>query len=237
VSEVGRSSQISEHGRALYMRGLRLQMTKINSTAKNVFGVIFLLLLLFCGCRKSESAKQVQVKPKPQTTESPRQEPERQESAKLETQAPERTGDFVTAFSGPLLFPRQRHPTVSYSFVLPAERYFVHVSPKYSGEALYGLIVFTDASDELNQLPDGWQDVLDTRKYLFIAAQNVGNGQNVNRRLGLAVLGALEMMQHYRIDPNRVYAAGFSGGARMSGLLGFYQSNMNCRKQHIWRKE
>src|SRR5205807_1808561 len=29
-----------------------------------------------------------------------------------------------------------------------------------------------------------------------------------------------------RIDPNRVYAAGFSGGARMSGLLGFYQSDI-----------
>jgi hypothetical protein len=34
------------------------------------------------------------------------------------------------------------------------------------------------------------------------------------------------MMKHYRIDPNRVYAAGFSGGARMAGLLGFYQADI-----------
>ncbi|HEV3039539.1 MAG TPA: PHB depolymerase family esterase [Candidatus Angelobacter sp.] len=33
-------------------------------------------------------------------------------------------------------------------------------------------------------------------------------------------------MQHYRIDPNRVYAAGFSGGARMSSMLGFYQNDI-----------
>jgi predicted esterase len=44
--------------------------------------------------------------------------------------------------------------------------------------------------------------------------------------LGLAVLGALEMMKHYRIDPNRVYSAGFSGGARMAGMLGFYQADL-----------
>jgi len=64
------------------------------------------------------------------------------------------------------------------------------------------------------------------RKYLFVAAENAGNDQYIDRRLGLAVLGALEMMKEYRIDPQKVYAAGFSGGARMSGLLGFYQSDL-----------
>jgi predicted esterase len=34
------------------------------------------------------------------------------------------------------------------------------------------------------------------------------------------------MMKIYRVDPTRVFAAGFSGGARMSGLLGFYQPDI-----------
>jgi predicted esterase len=68
--------------------------------------------------------------------------------------------------------------------------------------------------------------VLDDRKYIFVAAQNAGNDQPRGRRLGLAVMAALKAMKIYHIDPKRVYAAGFSGGARMSGLLGFYQSDI-----------
>jgi len=75
-------------------------------------------------------------------------------------------------------------------------------------------------------MPAGWQTVLDSRKYLYIAPQNAGNEQYIGRRLGLAVLGALEMMKHYRVDPSRIYAAGFSGGSRMAGLLGFSQGDI-----------
>jgi predicted esterase len=59
-----------------------------------------------------------------------------------------------------------------------------------------------------------------------VAAKNAGNDQPEARRLGLAVMGAMKVMNMYRIDPDRVYAAGFSGGARMAGLLGFYQSDI-----------
>ena len=75
-------------------------------------------------------------------------------------------------------------------------------------------------------VPDGWTSVLDSRNFLFVAAEKAGNDQYISQRLGLAVLGAFEMTRHYHIDPSRVYAAGFSGGARMSGLLGFYQPDI-----------
>jgi poly(3-hydroxybutyrate) depolymerase len=87
------------------------------------------------------------------------------------------------------------------------------------------LIVFTYA-DPTAQLPFSWQAILDARGYIFVAAQNAGNDQPRGRRLALAVTGALDIMKAYRIDPNRVYAAGFSGGARMAGLLAFYQSDI-----------
>jgi hypothetical protein len=132
----------------------------------------------------------------------------------------------VTAFGGQRLFPQRRDANISYALNPESEKYFVHVAEQYTGDTPYGLIVFTDADDAFTQLPDGWQDVLDSRNYLFVAAQNAGNQQYINRRLGLAVLGALEMMKHYRIDAGRVFAAGFSGGARMSGLLGFYQADI-----------
>jgi poly(3-hydroxybutyrate) depolymerase len=136
-----------------------------------------------------------------------------------------RKGAFVTAFAGPSPTPGHISPRVAYNLVPANERFFVYVPSGYTGSEGYGLIVFTypDASAEL---PAGWQAVLDARKYIFVAAENVGNDQPHGRRLGLAVMGALEMMKTYRVDAARVYAAGFSGGARMSGLLAFYQPDI-----------
>jgi poly(3-hydroxybutyrate) depolymerase len=136
-----------------------------------------------------------------------------------------RRGAFVTAFAGPSPTPGHISPHVAYNLVPSNERFFVYVPFGYTGSEAYGLIVFTYA-DASAGLPAGWQAVLDARKYIFVAAENAGNDQLHGRRLGLAVMAALEMMKTYRVDPARVYAAGFSGGARMSGLLAFYQTDI-----------
>lgn len=96
----------------------------------------------------------------------------------------------------------------------------------YTGSRRYGLIVFTDAGDQIDSVSPGWADVLDDNDLLFVAAQASGNQHPSSRRLSLAVLGALEMKKSYNIDTERIYAAGFSGGARTSNQLGFYQSDL-----------
>jgi len=40
------------------------------------------------------------------------------------------------------------------------------------------------------------------------------------------VIAALEMAKQYGIDPKRIYAAGFAGGALMAAGLGFHQSDL-----------
>src|SRR5258708_13753275 len=142
---------------------------------KRILAVAFLVLLSTCGCRKSESAKQ--------ETSSATQ--------------PERKGDFVTTFVGPSLFPRQRSESISYGLDPAAERYLVHVSQEYTGEIAYGLIVFTDADDQVLQLPEGWTDVLDNRRYLFVAAQNAENGQYVNRRFRFGLFCSARMWRNH----------------------------------------
>ena len=136
-----------------------------------------------------------------------------------------RKGAFWSEFGGPARTPEHISPFIAYNLVPANERFFVYVPSGYTGAEAYGLIVFTYA-DPSARVPAGWQSVLDQRKYIFVAAQNAGNDQPHGRRLGLAVMAALKMMKIYHINPERVYAAGFSGGARMSGLLGFYQSDI-----------
>lgn len=136
-----------------------------------------------------------------------------------------RKGAFWATFGGPNRTPEHISPYIAYDLVPANERFFEYVPPGYTGAEAYGLIVFTYA-DPSARLPAGWQTILDARRYIFVAAQNAGNDQPRSRRLGLAVMAALKAMRIYHIDPMRVYAAGFSGGARMSGLLGFYQSDI-----------
>jgi predicted esterase len=144
---------------------------------------------------------------------------------RAESSGPARTGSFVAVFEGPSPIPGRMSRHIGYNLDPAKERFFAYVPPSYTGSEPYGLIVFTYADPEA-RLPARWQAVLDARKYIFVAAENAGNDQPHGRRLGLAVMAALEMTKAYRIDPNRVYAAGFSGGARMSGLLGFYQPDI-----------
>ncbi len=137
-----------------------------------------------------------------------------------------RKGDFITAFGGKTLEPKYRDVHVSYGLDPKNERYLVHIPESYTGDVFYGLVIFIDAEEVVTEVPDGWASILDARRMLFVAPENGGNDQDSDRRMGLAVLGALEMMKHYRIDPSRVYVAGYSGGARMAGKLGFYQSDL-----------
>jgi predicted esterase len=107
-----------------------------------------------------------------------------------------------------------------------AERFYMHVPANYDGGTPFGLIVYIDAANQITAIPLGWDKVLERRKLLFVAAQNGGNDQSIDRRLGLALIAVKGMEQKYKIDTNRIYAAGFSGGARMASRLGFYASDV-----------
>jgi hypothetical protein len=141
-------------------------------------------------------------------------------------QQPVPDGSIVKVFGGAYTPPARLNPHIDYGLNPAAERYMVYVPKDYTGAVPYGLIVFTSSSDSMTHLPPQWKEVLDARHYILIAAQNAGNNQPGSRRFGLAVMGAVKAMQTYAIDPRRVYAAGISGGARISGILGFYQPDM-----------
>lgn len=134
--------------------------------------------------------------------------------------------------SGLRAFPREipaiahRNPNINYGLDPSRERFYVHVPANYTGSERFGLIVFINSGDQMTALPATWEPVLRGRKLLWIAPQMAGNGQPCSRRYGLAVIGALEMMRQYRVDPVRVYAGGLSGGARIASDLGFYQSDL-----------
>lgn len=106
------------------------------------------------------------------------------------------------------------------------EKFFVWVPANYEGKTPFGVVVFMAPSDQFDQLPVNWGPVLTQRKMLLIAPQKAGNSYLSDRRCGLCAIAAAEMIRQYKIDPQRVYAAGYSGGARMAGMTAFYQPKL-----------
>jgi pimeloyl-ACP methyl ester carboxylesterase len=98
---------------------------------------------------------------------------------------------------------------------LAQERFTVFV-PSHAQARGFGLLVFVPPWENA-MLPRGWAEILDRRGVIFVSAENSGNGANVlDRREPLALLAAHNTMQRYRVDPQRIYIGGFSGGSRIA---------------------
>jgi hypothetical protein len=97
---------------------------------------------------------------------------------------------------------------------LAAERFLLEV-PARSPAAGFGLLVFVSPWDDA-RLPEGWRDVLDRSGMIFVSAAHSGNDAADGRREALALLAAYNVMQRFKVDPGRVFVAGFSGGSRIA---------------------
>jgi len=98
---------------------------------------------------------------------------------------------------------------------LAQERFTVYVPPHAQAQG-FGLLVFVPPWENA-MLPRGWAEVLDRHGVIFVSAANSGNAANVlDRREPLALLAAHNIMRRFRVDPERIYIGGFSGGSRVA---------------------
>src|SRR5882724_8347078 len=98
---------------------------------------------------------------------------------------------------------------------LAQERFTVFV-PSHSPGQGYGLLVFVPPWENA-MLPQGWAEVLERHGVIFVSAANSGNAANIlDRRDPLALLAAHNILQRFRVDPERLYIGGFSGGSRIA---------------------
>lgn len=80
----------------------------------------------------------------------------------------------------------------------------------------YALLVFVPPWNEA-RVPSEWTSILDRHGMIFVTAANIGNDTSpLDRRDPVALLAAVNAMARYRVNPQRVYIAGFSGGSRVA---------------------
>jgi pimeloyl-ACP methyl ester carboxylesterase len=104
---------------------------------------------------------------------------------------------------------------IEQSINLAEEKFIVYV-PSPTPAQGFALLVFVPPWQDA-RLPPGWAGVLDRYGVIFVSAARSGNDASVfDRREPLALLAAHNIVQHYPVDPARVYIGGFSGGARVA---------------------
>ena len=101
------------------------------------------------------------------------------------------------------------------SIDLPHEKFAVYV-PAHARPNGYALLVFVPPWQEA-AVPPRWTLALDRHGMIFVSAANSGNTADVlDRREPLALLAAYNIMRRYRVDPDKIYIGGFSGGSRVA---------------------
>jgi len=101
---------------------------------------------------------------------------------------------------------------------LAGERFVVYAPPT-APPGGYGLMVFVPPWPEA-KLPLGWAPVLDRYGLIFVSAARSDNQTSaLARREPLALLAEQNIVSRYKVDPNRIYIAGFSGGSRIAMRL------------------
>ncbi len=142
----------------------------------------------------------------------------------LTGQVPIKTG--VQSLPGTLPTTETNVTDLAWDFDLSKETFYVWMPPGSSAIQPQGILVFISPSDECTDVPQGWSSVLKEKRLIFVAPQKAGNKQPVARRAGLAVLAARKLQEMTKIDTNRVYVAGFSGGARMASYTAFLRPSL-----------
>lgn len=127
----------------------------------------------------------------------------------------------VQILPGTLPNTEEKGPSLIGDFNLSKETFYVSAPTGSSANQPHGILVFLSPADECADVPPGWASVLKEKKLIFIAPQKAGNKQDTSRRAGLAVLAATKLLEMSKIDTNRVYVAGFSGGAKVASCCAF----------------
>jgi pimeloyl-ACP methyl ester carboxylesterase len=123
--------------------------------------------------------------------------------------------ELVRRFLSPLTVARSAAAPAGQAINIADERFVVYVPAQHAARG-YGLIVFISPWQEAG-VPRGWAPVLSQFGCIFVSAARSGNEEKaLSRRAPLALLAAHNIIRQYPVDPERIYIAGLSGGARVA---------------------
>jgi dienelactone hydrolase len=155
-------------------------------------------------------------------------------AVRAQANAEPKTGVFTAEFTekSPYADPqiiakrmRLREGTKVPEYKLADHEFQLMVPKDYDGTQAYGLLVFIHPNNDVSLdrfFGRTIKDVLAKHKLIWVSFSDAGNPVLSATRLGVALDAAHNVQQRYRIDDERVYVSGMSGGGRMSCMAGIY---------------
>jgi len=114
------------------------------------------------------------------------------------------------------LYAERKQAVPPYTLDIGAEHFAVYVPRNPAPAKGYGLLVFVPPWPQAG-VPRRWRQAFEETGTVFVTAANSGNDQlMVPRRIALAIHGYANIVSRLKIDPERVYVGGMSGGARVA---------------------
>ena len=117
----------------------------------------------------------------------------------------------------------------------------IYVPQSYRAEQPAGLMVYISPSRSA-EIPRRWKSVMDQHNLVWVAARRSGNRVSVARRAVYALLAPTVIGNRYKIDRERIYLTGLSGGGRVASMVAteyahlfkgaIYNCGVNFWKQH-----
>jgi len=93
----------------------------------------------------------------------------------------------------------------------------VVVPDAYNKEQPAGVLVYVSPNNS-GKIPKGWADVLAKRNLIWVSANQSGNKINTHLRITYAALAVAAVSKEYKVDTQRVYVSGFSGGGKVASI-------------------
>ncbi len=109
----------------------------------------------------------------------------------------------------------------SFEQILPADQpveWVVYVPESYDARMPAGILVFISANNS-GKIPGDWKKIMDKYNLIWIGANRSGNKIATSLRVIYAILAPAAIGQDYKINADRIYISGFSGGGRVSSMV------------------
>lgn len=100
------------------------------------------------------------------------------------------------------------------------QRYQLYAPPGADSKKPTALVIFISPGDQPMGWP-AWKKVCQDHKVLFCSPYGAGNACPAGQRTRIILDMFDDVRKQYRIDPERTYISGFSGGGRMACAIGF----------------
>ncbi len=140
-------------------------------------------------------------------------------NAAEDTDQSTRTGSFsISATPTEIVGPDS---AANFESVIPVDEaisWQITVPESYDPDQPPGILVYISPSNS-GKMPRSWLSLPESHNVIWIGAEKSGNRIAVSRRVTMALFAVGLINSRYNIDGRRVYLSGFSGGARVAGLV------------------